>query len=398
MMLLDDVLCTLTYVSVITFPLAYHLYGRLNWSVAKRRNISFLTIAAINMAWLSVTTIEAYHRKEPVPMASIDTKVIILGLAFIGFTLYNYVNDKWLSQLQGGLRLFMEFLTMGLILFMIIMTACWWEGVQLLDIYTISPQMKKGYLYQPGKLYKLTTQLIPYLTFIIFAAKNIGNYIQITSRSDKQQKQLSNAQLQKALAEAQWDALRAKVKPHFLYNALNSIAGLALQDGEKTRQMALALSRFFRYGCNRQQRNTALVEEEIEMIATYLEIEKIRFGDRLTYSFDIQQESKKIEIPYFLLQPIVENCIKHGTAENNINLEINLISRCINHHLVLYIRDNGIPFPENFIPGYGLNSIYERLDLVYPKHYEVEIHNRPYKEVMISIELPSNTFASLLKK
>ena len=90
-----------------------------------------------------------------------------------------------------------------------------------------------------------------------------------------------------------WKLFMLKINPHFLYNSLNTIAGLALVDGEKTRQMALALSRFFRYSINKEQTNLICVSEEIEMINTYLDIEKIRFGNQLDYKIECDTECEK---------------------------------------------------------------------------------------------------------
>lgn len=387
MMSLESVFNNITFVSVIFYPIAYYLFNRPGWSEWKRENISFAATAAINMAWLLLTVIDTMHRKEPVPMASVDTKIGIILISYLCFIAFYYVNNRWIRNMQGGSRLIVEFFTITLCMFIIVIPTFWWENEQLLAIYEIHPNLSEGYMFSPGSLYELSTRQIPFLSLIIFAAKNIGNYIQISRKSHKQEKELTNTQLHKALAEAQLEALSAKVKPHFLYNALNSIAGLAIQDGEKTRKMALALSRFFRYSCNREQQNTSPLEEEIEIIETYLEIEKIRFTDRLNFSFHIDKATEKIHIPYFLLQPIVENCIKHATDENNIDLEIEIISQYVNRHLVISIRDNGIPFPSDLVPKYGLSSIYEKLDMIYPDRYEVEIHNHPYKEVMICIQV-----------
>ena len=386
MMTLQSFFNNLTFVSVVFYPIAYFVLNRPGWSEWKRQNLAFAVTAIINMAWMSLTVIDSMHRKEPVPLASIDTKIGILLIAYLCFIAFYFINNRWIKKLKGGARLIVEFFAIALFMFIIIITTFWWENEQLLAIYRIHPDIPEGYAFSPGRLYELATRQIPFLSLVIFIAKNIGNYIQITRKSDKQEKELTDTQLRKALAEAQLEALSSKVKPHFLYNALNSIAGLAIQDGEKTRKMALALSRFFRYSCNREQRNTSPLEDEIEIIETYLEIEKIRFGERLSYSFSIDNATKTIPIPYFLLQPVVENCIKHGTDENNINLSIEIKSELVNRHLVVYIRDNGIPFPSNLVPKYGLSSIYEKLDMIYPERYEVEIHNHPYKEVMICIQ------------
>ena len=198
---------------------------------------------------------------------------------------------------------------------------------------------------------------------------------------------MENLILREQVANNQYELLYAKVNPHFLYNSLNSIAGLALYDGEKTKRMTLALSRFFKYSINRELQNIVTIREEIEMIETYLEIEKIRFEERLQYDISVTPEAIDFKIPRFLLQPAVENSVKHGQniSDHTLNIKIDISSK--DKKLIISVMDNGRPFDENMKPGFGLKSVYDRLDLFCKDKYEVLLINSPKKSLNIVINL-----------
>ncbi len=200
------------------------------------------------------------------------------------------------------------------------------------------------------------------------------------------EKELEKLNLKNQLIQAQLDALHAKINPHFLYNSLNSIAGLALTDGNKTRKMAISLSKFFRYSINRESSNFSNLKEELEIAETYLEIEKVRFEELLNFKIITKENLEKLEVPRFILQPLVENAVKHGLKGNNNVLLIEVNVSHENNKLSLSVQDNGLPFPDDIQPGYGLNSVYEKLDLLFPEKYEVIISNSPVKQIKIIIE------------
>jgi LytS/YehU family sensor histidine kinase len=192
--------------------------------------------------------------------------------------------------------------------------------------------------------------------------------------------------LKEQLTKAQLDTLHAKVNPHFLYNSLNSIAGLALTDGQKTQQMAVSLSKFFRYSINHEEDNLVTVSEELEMVETYLNIEQIRFEERLNFEVIKAPGTEGKKIPRFILQPLVENSVKHGMKGNEDNLFIRVQTQMEGQKLSLSVEDDGKPFGDEFVPGYGLKSIYDKLDILFPEKYEVALYNEPVKRVRILIE------------
>ena len=121
------------------------------------------------------------------------------------------------------------------------------------------------------------------------------------------------------------------------------------------------------------------------MTEVYLEIEKIRFEDQLNYSVNISEELNHYLVPRFVLQPIVENAVKHGLKATGKMTEIQVEVRDDEKGLELIVADNGPPFREELSPGYGVKSMYDKLDLLFPGAYEVHFINQPRKMVSIHI-------------
>lgn len=190
-------------------------------------------------------------------------------------------------------------------------------------------------------------------------------------------------------AEAALSSIQSSINPHFLYNALNSIATLTKSDPVKTEKMTLALSSFYKYVTNREGNTFSTIEKEIEMIKTYLEIEKVRFEDRLKFDIEINKELEAIEIPNFLLQPMVENAIKYGYDKSTDTINIKIKIAKTDNELTINIFDQGRPFDDNLSKGYGLRSVTKKLQHLYPNRHEISFNNNP-KHVLITLNLESN--------
>jgi len=185
--------------------------------------------------------------------------------------------------------------------------------------------------------------------------------------------------------QAELQALQSKINPHFLYNALNAITSLIHEDPDKAEDMTIKLSKLFRYSINSQQENFCSLKEEIEILNTYLAIEKVRFGNRIGFNINVDGSLDNLNFPRFLLQPLVENALKHGlknTYENGL-LEVNV--RLQNDKVEVIVGDNGVPFPGELVAGYGLQSTFEKLQLLYPDQHDVELINEPKKHIKITL-------------
>lgn len=219
---------------------------------------------------------------------------------------------------------------------------------------------------------------------ISIAYLNIS-YAKLAERRQRFERELEISKLNEQKSKAELEALQAKVNPHFLYNTLNSIAELSLHQGLKARQMTIALAELFRYSLNKKNETLISVEEEVEMVENYLMIEKIRFEDRLEVSIEVDESARRIKIPKFILQPLVENAVKHGLKDPDKKGAILIVILGHAGKLDIRIFDNGSPFPEDLRIGYGLKSVMDKLTLFYPGEHTIYFENEPRKQVTISM-------------
>lgn len=243
--------------------------------------------------------------------------------------------------------------------------------------------------------YILYDYQVQYLRYSVMSSIYLGgatglvygviSYLDIERKRKFDEKELELSRLRELKAKAELDALHSKVNPHFLYNALNSIADLSITDGRKARRMTIALADLFRYSINYSQNNYSTVEDELSMTEVYLQIEKIRFEDQLNYSIGRDDETGHYLVPRFILQPLVENAVKHGLKITGQMTEILLDVKKENGSLLITISDNGPAFPVEMMPGYGVKSVFDKLDLLYPGQYEIHFSNMPRKQVVIHI-------------
>ncbi|MGD1848843.1 MAG: sensor histidine kinase [Salibacteraceae bacterium] len=209
------------------------------------------------------------------------------------------------------------------------------------------------------------------------------------SRRRALQNQLADQQmemdrLEQMKTKAELLALQARINPHFLYNSLNSIASLIHTKPDHAEQMVMQLADLFRYSLNTQGLVWTTLGEELDIVKTYLSVEQVRFGKQLEVSLDCPDDLRHRKVPRFLLQPLVENALKHGAAKQSKG-EISLVIKEEKEKLVMELGDNGPPFPSQLINGYGWQSTYDKLQLLYEDRYEVLLQNEPQKRVRIKI-------------
>jgi two-component system, LytTR family, sensor kinase len=172
------------------------------------------------------------------------------------------------------------------------------------------------------------------------------------------------------LTSAELRALRAQVDPHFLFNSLNTIADLAVIAPSRAEEMTLRLSAVFRYVLVNTDRHFASLNEELEFARSYLDIEQMRFGDRLQVIFDIDPTTLSQPIPTLLLQPLIENALKHGLAPRRGGGTLVIASRSSGESISISIADNGAGLGQKKVPserstGVGVENVTNRLKLAY---------------------------------
>ncbi|SFS43751.1 Histidine kinase [Zhouia amylolytica] len=224
------------------------------------------------------------------------------------------------------------------------------------------------------------------LAFILALGRGVLIYLKRFSDNIIKEKDLELSQLKELQTQTALKSLQAHINPHFLYNSLNSIAELVHTDRDKTEQMALSLSDLFRYSINRSSKKSSTLKEEVEMVKNYLEIEKIRFGDQLDYNIEVEHDLENVEIPMFLIQPLIENAVKHGISKTEEKGIIKLKIEKQQHDLHITVYDNGPSFPEGLVSGYGLQMIQDVLSLTYGDQATLSWQNRPEKMIEIVIQ------------
>lgn len=187
--------------------------------------------------------------------------------------------------------------------------------------------------------------------------------------------------------------LRAQVQPHFLFNTLNTIASFCRTNPMKARQLIISLSNYFRQTLSKDE--FVELEEELDMLKSYLNIEKARFGERIKVDFNVSNDILHEKVPSFIVQPIVENSIKHGILKKATggNIYINICKK--DNELEFLIRDNGIGMDKNRyeeviknLTGTGLNNVNERLKLIYNRDKGLNIKSSENKGTLVSFKIP----------
>jgi sensor histidine kinase YesM len=150
--------------------------------------------------------------------------------------------------------------------------------------------------------------------------------------------------------------------------------------------MTVALADLFRYSINYSSNNYSTVKEEVEMAEVYLVIEKIRFEDQLNCTIRVDDELKHYLVPRFILQPLIENAVKHGLKATGHITEIELEIKKNEEGFIMIVADNGQAFPDEMNPGYGVKSVYDKLELLFPGRFELKFSNTPRKQVSVQIQ------------
>lgn len=188
-------------------------------------------------------------------------------------------------------------------------------------------------------------------------------FISLTNLSEKNAKE---ARLESLVKEIELKMLRSQINPHFLFNSLNSVSSLTITDPEKAREMVVKLSEFMRYALSRKDEQPVSLQSELDNLWLYLDIEKVRFGDKLITETDIKSECLDFKIPIMLLQPLYENAVKHGVYESTESVKIITHARIIDGYLEMIISNNYDPTTSlKRGTGTGLLNVSRRLELFY---------------------------------
>jgi two-component system, LytTR family, sensor histidine kinase AlgZ len=189
--------------------------------------------------------------------------------------------------------------------------------------------------------------------------------------------------------DAELKALKAQVNPHFLFNSLNSISALTSSDPAKAREMCILLADFLRMTLGLGEKTTIPLSEELTLLHRFLAIEKVRFGSRLQMTENITNDCKNLLIPPLLLQPLVENAVKHGIANLPEGGQVHLAAECENGRLSIVVENTfdpeATPTHRN---GMGLANVRQRLDARYPKLASMRVKTTA-DQFQVNLSLPA---------
>ena len=204
--------------------------------------------------------------------------------------------------------------------------------------------------------------------------------------------ELAQSSLKTQLAQSQLRALKMQLHPHFLFNTLHSISSLVLEDPPKANSMIARLGDFLRLTLENSDQQLVTLKEETEFLRCYLDIEQVRFGDRLTVALELEPQTLSAQVPHLILQPVVENTIQHAIAPHATRGHINIEARRLNGLLRLEVRDNGPGITSNSdwlgMKGVGLSNVRARLDQIYGCDFRFELINVRDGGLAVVMEIP----------
>lgn len=249
-------------------------------------------------------------------------------------------------------------------------------------------------LYSSDILFNLPTGFMSYGT--IFLISYVIDYYRRHQEEElkisRLKAELAEAKLQ--VTEAQLQALKMQLHPHFLFNTLNSISALLDEDAEAADQMLARLGDFLRMTLENSGAQQVTLQEEIEFLRCYLEIERVRFQDRLTVTMNIDAETLEARVPNLILQPIVENAIRHGIVSRIAPGEIEISASLISDALQLRVKDNGpglgsVDGGRAIVKeGLGLANTRARLAQMYGPAHKFEMSDAPEGGLQVTLTIP----------
>jgi hypothetical protein len=265
-----------------------------------------------------------------------------------------------------------------------LLTASWDAGLELLlDPWNQnSSETTYSNLWFGQFLGSMLSDLVIYITIVAIAYG-------LESRERLLRKEAETAHLNTRLAHAQLDALRRQIEPHFLFNTLNTVTGLVRENKNNAAVgVIVGMSDLLRRVLDDSDRHLVPLSEELRFLEKYVEIQKIRFGDRLSVSIDVADELHQLEVPSMILQPLVENAFKHGLEHRAQSGVVRLRAARVADRLILSIYNDGPPLADGIVEGIGHINTRERLKGHYGERFSLTMRNRDIGvEVQMSIPL-----------
>jgi two-component system LytT family sensor kinase len=237
-----------------------------------------------------------------------------------------------------------------------------------------------------------TSLLFQVLTYLIVYALILTVTYVMDARKRMARQMTETARLSAELSKSQLAALRQQMEPHFMFNTLHSITGLVRDNkNDAAVNMIVGLSEFLRRALEDSHRSQVTLEEEVEYLQRYLDLQKVRFGERLQVSVDIPAELLRAQVPNLLLQPLVENAIKHGIARRAAGGTVRVAAAHSGGKLNLSIYNDGPDFPVDVKAtraGVGISNLRTRLQILHGNESELKLNRTDTGAVEVVVSLP----------
>ena len=314
-----------------------------------------------------------WYYQLPVYTAALDSLLFNVFFAFLGISLWYVV--RYNKSNQSFVSIFSSHIVSALLLI-----GFWLITGYLILKHSIDDVHYLSFL-DSAFPWRIISGIFYYSAFVLV-------YYVIMYYQDIQEKLKQEANLKTLIKEVELNALKNQINPHFLFNSLNSVSSLTISSPEKAQEMIIKLSEYLRYSLSNEQQQITTLETELENIKRYLEIEKIRFGERLDFHFNMEKECLTASIPAMILQPLIENAIKHGVYESTETITINLAGHLADNILQLSLNndfDKDARITKG--TGIGLKNTRERLFLIYKKNDLLNI-NKSGNMFTVSVNIP----------
>ncbi|HEY2463654.1 MAG TPA: histidine kinase [Steroidobacteraceae bacterium] len=332
------------------------------------QNVFAMRHEGMHHAWLKVFIVLTF---DWLPWALVTPLVISLGRRY---------PPSWKSPQAGLVHL-------GFIVAIDVAAAAWRSALEL-AVQPWLPDFASRPFLTTWPL-KISGGLLP--AFILYAVILAVTYV-LDSKARAAAQETDTARLNEQLSYAKLNALQRQVEPHFIFNALNAVAGLVRErKNDAAVSMIVALSDFLRSVAAGSHDPQALLSQEVEFVERYLQIQEVRFAGRLKLDIQIPEELRKAQIPSLILQPLAENAIKHGIAQRAQGGEVRVAASRADGLLHLSVYNDGPLLDRDgraVKDGIGLSNLRTRLKLLYGHDCNLRLENYGITGVQVSVALP----------
>ena len=240
--------------------------------------------------------------------------------------------------------------------------------------------------------YRLLNLSWAFVDFMIYWAI-LGGFFTLAYYVKYRERELRCSQLEVQLVESRLQALKMQIHPHFLFNTMNALSTIVMKEQtEQAMKMISRFSDFLRMTLEETGKQQVPLDQELGFIQSYLEVEKIRFQEKLQVHFDVEPNTLSAFVPNLILQPIVENAIRYAVLPKESTGEVSIRAWRLNGTLQLQVRDNGPGMPKNSdsdsSTGIGLKNTRARLTNLYGTHHQFDLENLPEGGLQVTLAIP----------